>query len=68
MATVVLLLLTNPVISREWGVYSIDETIIEQRYFLFKSFLDVFQPINTILLDSQPLSLITVVLVLELRV
>jgi hypothetical protein len=51
----------------ESGVYSNDNTMLVQRYCLFKSFLNDFQPISTILLDSHPLSLITVIQVLALR-
>ena len=40
------------------SVYFNDTKILVQRYIFFRSFLNAFQPINTIVLDTQPLSLI----------
>ena len=49
------------------SVYPNDNAMLVQRYFLFTSFLNVFHPINNIVLYSQSLSLITVLRVLALR-
>jgi len=42
------------------GVYFNDTKTLVQCYIMFRSFLNVFQPINTIVLDTQPLPLIIV--------